>query len=48
MDIMFHHAVREHLTLNSKKKPLVHEGYGIRLGLQEIERYDWDDATVET
>lgn len=46
MEIMFNNAIAEHITLNTKKKPLFHGGYGIRLGLQEISRYNWDDNTL--
>jgi glycine/serine hydroxymethyltransferase len=47
MYIIFHNAVKEHITLNTKKKPLFHGGYGIRLGQQEIARYDWNDEAVK-
>lgn len=46
MEIMFNNAIAEHITLNTKKKPLFHGGYGIRLGLQEISRYNWNDDTL--
>lgn len=46
MDIMFQNAIQERVTLNTKKKPLFKGGYGIRLGLQEISRYNWDDNTL--
>ncbi|MDR1764105.1 MAG: hypothetical protein LBR64_09190 [Dysgonamonadaceae bacterium] len=47
MDIMFHNAVKERITLNTKKKPLFHGGFGIRLGQQEIARYGWDDEAIK-
>lgn len=46
MNIMFQNAIQERVTLNTKKKPLFKGGYGIRLGLQEISRYNWDDNTL--
>lgn len=46
MKTMFQNAIAEHVTLNTKKKPLFHGGYGIRLGLQEISRYNWDNETL--
>lgn len=46
MKTMFQNAIAEHVTLNTKKKPLFHGGYGIRLGLQEISRYNWDDSVI--
>lgn len=48
MNIFFRNAMAEHITLNTKKKPLFHGGFGIRLGLQEIARYDWDDNALTT
>lgn len=48
MNIFFRNAMAEHITLNTKKKPLFHGGFGIRLGLQEIARYDWDDNALKT
>lgn len=47
MEIMFHNAIQESITLNTKKKPLFNGGYGIRLGLQEISRYNWDDDSIK-
>lgn len=47
MEIMFNNAIKEGITLNTKKKPLFHGGYGIRLGLQEISRYKWNDNALE-
>ena len=46
MKTMFQNAIAEHVTLNTKKKPLFHGGFGIRLGLQEISRYNWNDTTI--
>lgn len=48
MQLLFNNAIAEGITLNTKKKPLFHGGYGIRLGLQEISRYDWDDISIKT
>jgi glycine/serine hydroxymethyltransferase len=48
METMFQNAAREHVTLNTKKKPLFRGGYGIRLGTQEISRYDWNDEAIKT
>ena len=47
MNIFFKNAIEEHITLNTKKKPLFHGGFGIRLGLQEISRYNWDNNTIK-
>ncbi len=47
MDIMFQNAIQERVTLNTKKKPLFKGGYGIRLGLQEISRYNWNDMAIK-
>jgi glycine/serine hydroxymethyltransferase len=47
MNIMFKNAILEHITLNTKSKPLFHGGYGIRLGLQEISRYNWNDKIIK-
>ena len=46
MEIMFNNAIDAGVTLNTKKKTLFHGGFGIRLGLQEISRYNWDDNTI--
>ena len=46
MEILYNNAIAEGVTLNTKKKPLFHGGFGIRLGLQEISRYNWDNETV--
>ena len=43
---MFNNALKAGVTLNTKKKPLFHGGYGIRLGLQELSRYGWPDSTL--
>jgi glycine/serine hydroxymethyltransferase len=47
MNIMFENAILEHITLNTKNKPLFHGGFGIRLGLQEISRYNWNDTVIK-
>lgn len=46
MEIMFDNAIKTGVTLNTKKKPLFHGGYGIRLGLQEVSRYNWNDNAI--
>lgn len=48
MTTLFNNAVKEGVTLNTKKKPLFHGGFGIRLGLQEISRYKWNDKALST
>jgi glycine/serine hydroxymethyltransferase len=48
MVTIFNNAVKEHITLNTKKKALFHGGFGIRLGQQEIARYDWNSDVVRT
>lgn len=47
MDTIYDNAYRCEVTLNKKHKNLFH-GYGIRLGTQEIARYDWDDTALDT
>lgn len=47
MDIMYDNAYICGVTLNKKHKALF-LGYGIRLGTQELARYDWNDATLDT
>ena len=47
MEIMFQNAQSQGITLNTKKKALFHGGYGIRLGLQEISRYNWDNDALQ-
>lgn len=46
MDTIYENAYRCEVTLNKKVKELFN-GYGIRLGTQEIARYDWDDAALD-
>lgn len=48
MTTLFNNAVKEGITLNTKKKPLFHGGFGIRLGLQEISRYKWNNKALST
>ena len=48
MYTMFRNALTYAITLNTKKKPLFKGGYGIRLGLQEISRYNWDNKAIST
>jgi glycine/serine hydroxymethyltransferase len=44
---IFNNAIKEHVTLNTKKKSLFHGGFGIRLGQQEISRYKWNDDAIK-
>lgn len=46
MDTIYDNAYRCEVTLNKKFKDLF-LGYGIRLGTQEIARYDWNDETLD-
>ena len=47
MDIIYENSVRLGITLNKKHKELF-RGYGIRLGTQEIARYNWPVETMRT
>ena len=46
MDTIYDNAYKCGVTLNKKHKELFY-GYGIRLGTQEIARYDWNDEALE-
>lgn len=46
MNTIYDNAYKCHVTLNKKHKQLF-RGYGIRLGTQEIARYNWDDAALD-
>ena len=46
MDTIYNNAYSCEVTLNKKHKDLF-LGYGIRLGTQEIARYDWNDTTLD-
>lgn len=46
MDLIYDNAYKCEITLNKKNKALF-LGYGIRLGTQEIARYDWNDETLD-
>lgn len=46
MDTIYDNAYKCEVTLNKKHKSLFH-GYGIRLGTQEIARYDWNDDALD-
>lgn len=46
MDTIYDNAYKCEVTLNKKHKDLF-LGYGIRLGTQEIARYDWNDETLD-
>lgn len=47
METIYENAYRCEVTLNKKHKDLF-RGYGIRLGTQEIARYNWDDDALDT
>ena len=47
MDTIYDNAYKCEVTLNKKHKALFY-GYGIRLGTQEIARYDWNDDALDT
>lgn len=46
METIYDNAYKCQVTLNKKHKKLF-GGYGIRLGTQEIARYDWNDAALD-
>lgn len=46
MDTIYSNAYNCEVTLNKKHKDLF-LGYGIRLGTQEIARYDWNDEALD-
>lgn len=46
MDTIYDNAYKCEVTLNKKHKSLF-MGYGIRLGTQEIARYDWNDDALD-
>ncbi|QCT70588.1 NTP transferase domain-containing protein [Eubacterium maltosivorans] len=46
MDTIYDNAYKCDVTLNKKHKDLFY-GYGIRLGTQEIARYDWNDEALD-
>lgn len=46
MDTIYDNAYKCEVTLNKKHKKLFY-GYGIRLGTQEIARYDWNDEALD-
>ena len=46
MDLIYDNAYKCEVTLNKKHKDLF-LGYGIRLGTQEIARYDWNDEALD-
>lgn len=45
METIYNNALKFGVTLNKKEKELFN-GYGIRIGVQEIARYLWDDADL--
>lgn len=46
MDLIYDNAYKCEVTLNKKHKDLF-LGYGIRLGTQELARYDWNDEALD-
>ncbi|MGN9171445.1 NTP transferase domain-containing protein [Lachnospiraceae bacterium HCP1S3_A8] len=46
MDTIYDNAYKCRVTLNKKHKPLFHD-YGIRLGTQELARYNWNDDALD-
>lgn len=46
MDTIYDNAYKCEVTLNKKHKDLFY-GFGIRLGTQEIARYDWNDEALD-
>lgn len=46
MELIYENAYKCGVTLNKKHKDLF-LGYGIRLGTQEIARYDWNDEALD-
>jgi glycine hydroxymethyltransferase len=46
LDASYERAAAAGITLNKKRKPLFHET-GLRLGVQEIARYQWTELDVE-
>ena len=46
METIYNNAYKCGVTLNKKHKDLF-LGYGIRLGTQEIARYDWQDKSLD-
>lgn len=46
MNLIYDNAYKCEITLNKKHKDLF-LGYGIRLGTQEIARYDWNDEALD-
>lgn len=46
METIYDNAYKCEVTLNKKHKDLFY-GYGIRLGTQEIARYDWNDNALD-
>ena len=47
MNRIFENGFKYGVTLNTKQKDLFHGKFGIRFGLQEVGRYDWDDTAME-
>ncbi len=46
MDTIYNNAYKYEITLNKKHKDLFN-GYGIRLGTQELARYNWNDNDLD-
>lgn len=47
MDRIYNNAIAVGMSLNTKKKELFHGGYGIRFGLQEVARYNWNEQDIQ-
>lgn len=47
MDRIYENAYKCEVTLNKKHKALFND-YGIRLGTQEVARYDWNDEALDS
>ena len=46
MKTMFNNALMNKITLNARKKLIFRGGFGIRLGTQEISRYNWNNESI--
>lgn len=44
-DTIYNNALKYNVTLNKKQKELF-GGYGLRIGVQEIAKYNWDDTLI--
>ena len=46
MNTIYENAILSNVTLNKKERKLF-GGFGIRLGVQEITRYNWDKVALQ-